>query len=152
MGSVVQLKRKPPPLPTARRPSEELEQRESTRSLLILMGGFFFTAVVMCMAVVIAASSTWTDVAVLSLFVIVFALLKIVLANALFWTMIRYDSDHEAVAAIARTGAVFRRPAMNLPRAITAANGGIHRSGRGTAAGQRFSLLRGKPAPLRPTR
>lgn len=150
MGSVVQLKRRPPRLPTVRRPAADLETRESTRSLLILMGGFFFTAVVMCMAVVIAAASTWTDVAVISAFVIVFALLKIVLANALFWAMIRYDEGNEAAGAIAKTGAIFRQPLVDSPRA--AANGGLRRTAAGNAAGARLSLLRGKPAPLRPTR
>jgi hypothetical protein len=113
------------------------------------MGGFFFSAVVMCMAVVITAASTWTDVAVISLFVIVFALLKIVLANALFWAMIRYDESNEAAGAVAKTGAIFRRPLTDSSRA--AANDGLRRTATGNASA-RVSLMRGKPAPSRPKR
>jgi hypothetical protein len=47
----------------------------------------------MCAAVVAMVSSTWTDVIVMSAFVLVFALLKIVLANALIYTMLRYDAE-----------------------------------------------------------
>jgi hypothetical protein len=73
------------------RTSVEQEAREARRSLLILIGSFFVTATVMCGVVVAVASSTWTDVVIMSAFVLVFALLKIALANALIYTMLRYD-------------------------------------------------------------
>ena len=70
----------------------EHETREASRSLLILTSAFLVTATVMCGAVVAAVSSTWSDVIIMSAFVLVFALLKIALANALVYTMLRYDA------------------------------------------------------------
>jgi hypothetical protein len=72
--------------------SMERESREAQRSLFILVGSFFVTATVMCAVVVAMVSTTWTDVFIMSAFVLVFALLKIVLANALIYTMLRYDA------------------------------------------------------------
>lgn len=83
---------------------------------MILMGGFFGTALIMCVAVVIAASTTWRDVMVISFFVFVFALIKILMANALFFALIRYDKDKETVRPEARVGAVFRRAPLDRTR------------------------------------
>ena len=82
----------------------EHETREASRSLLILTSAFLVTATVMCGAVVAAVSSTWSDVIIMSAFVLVFALLKIMLANALIYTMLRYDAATADIPV--RTGAV----------------------------------------------
>ena len=93
MGSIIRFAR---PRPLIRHPrakvSVERESREARRSLFILVGSFFVTATVMCAVVVAMVSTTWTDVVIMSAFVLVFALLKIVLANALIYTMLRYDA------------------------------------------------------------
>ncbi len=93
MGSIVKYAR---PRPLIRQPrakiAAEQETREARRSLFILIGSFFVTALVMCAVVVAMVSSTWTDVIIMSAFVLVFALLKIALANALIYTMLRYDA------------------------------------------------------------
>jgi protein-S-isoprenylcysteine O-methyltransferase Ste14 len=100
MGSILKFSR---PRPLIRQPrskiAEEQETREARRSLFILIGSFFVTALVMCAAVVALVSSTWTDVVIMSAFVLVFALLKIVLANVLIYTMLRYDAATANVAA-----------------------------------------------------
>jgi membrane protein YdbS with pleckstrin-like domain len=105
MGSIVKFAR---PRPLLRRPpiktSAEQEWREARRSLFILTGSFFVTATVICAVVVAMVSSTWTDVLIMSAFVLVFALLKIGLANALIYTMLRYDA--EATNVPVQTGAV----------------------------------------------
>jgi hypothetical protein len=99
MGSIIKYER---PRPLIRQPrgkiAAEQETREARRSLFILIGSFFVTATVMCAAVVVMVSSTWTDVMIMSAFVLVFALLKIVLANALIYTMLRYDAATTNVA------------------------------------------------------
>jgi membrane protein YdbS with pleckstrin-like domain len=94
MGSIIRFAR---PRPLIRHPrakiAGEQETLEARRSLFILIGSFFVTATVMCAAVVVMVSNTWTDVVIMSAFVLVFALLKIVLANALIYTMLRYDAE-----------------------------------------------------------
>jgi len=93
MASIVKFAR---PRPVIRHPGPKValehESREARRSLFILIGSFFITATVMCAAVVAMVSSTWTDVLIMSAFVLVFALLKIGLANALIYAMLRYDA------------------------------------------------------------
>ncbi len=105
MGSIVKYAR---PRPLIRQPQAKIaveqETREARRSLFILIGSFFVTATVMCAVVVAMVSSTWTDVIIMSAFVLVFALLKIVLANALIYTMLRYDAATTNLAS--PTGAV----------------------------------------------
>jgi len=107
MGSIIRFAR---PRPVIRQPRAKVapdqESDEARRSLIILIGAFFVTAVVMCAAVVAMVSSTWTDVLMMSAFVLVFALLKIALANALIYTMLRYDATTADVAA--RGGATGR--------------------------------------------
>jgi protein-S-isoprenylcysteine O-methyltransferase Ste14 len=93
MGSIIRFARPRPVIRHARaKVSVERESREARRSLFILVGSFFVTATVMCAVVVAMVSTTWTDVVIMSAFVLVFALLKIVLANALIYTMLRYDA------------------------------------------------------------
>ncbi len=105
------------------RTAAEQEAREARRSLFILIGSFFVTATVMCGAVVAMVSSTWTDVIIMSAFVLVFALAKIVLANALIYTMLRYDAETANVPIRAEPVASYRRfvpirqePAVQLRR------------------------------------
>jgi protein-S-isoprenylcysteine O-methyltransferase Ste14 len=103
MGSIIRYDRPLIHHPRAKN-AVDRETREARRSLFILIGSFFVTATVMCGAVVAMVSSTWTDVIIMSAFVLVFALLKIMLANALIYTMLRYDAATTDVPA--RAGAV----------------------------------------------
>jgi uncharacterized membrane protein len=113
MGSIVRLAR---PRPVIRHPRSkvavEQESREAQRSLFILIGSFFVTALVMCASVVAMVSSTWTDVIIMSAFVLVFALLKIVLANALIFAMLRYDATNADPPVGSRAIARYRRFAL----------------------------------------
>jgi hypothetical protein len=124
MGSIVKYAR---PRPLIRHPRAKVaadqEMREARRSLHILIGSFFVTALVMCAVVVAMVSNTWTDVIIMSAFVLVFALLKIVLANALIYTMLRYDAAtiNDANPAVAvrsyrRFTPVRRAPAVKVRR------------------------------------
>ena len=105
MSTIIRYAR---PRPLIRHPQAksavQRETREAHRSLFILIGSFFVTAMVMCAAVVVMVSNTWTDVIIMSAFVLVFALLKIMLANALIYTMLRYDAATGDIPV--RTGAV----------------------------------------------
>jgi hypothetical protein len=86
---------------------------ESWKSLLVLVVVFTITAIAMSVSVVLAGSNTWAEAVPLIVFVVVFALTKIFLANALFYVMIRSDAHSEAVAAAAQSkadGLVLRRP------------------------------------------
>src|SRR5215472_14664998 len=110
MGSTIRFLR---PRPRIRHPQPKIavdrETHEARRSLFILIGSFFLTATAMCAAVVVMVSHTWTDVIIMSAFVLVFALLKIVLANALIYTMLRYDAATTNVASPADTVRSYRR-------------------------------------------
>ena len=93
MGTTIRFSRPRPVIRHARTKSTpEQESLEARRSLFILVGSFFVTAVVMCVVVVAMVASTWTGVIIMSAFVLVFALLKIVLADALIYAMLRYDA------------------------------------------------------------
>jgi len=75
---------------------------------------FTLTAIAMSAAVVVAGSNSWAEATPLIVFVVVFALTKVFLANALFYVMIRSDAHSEAVAAAAASeakaaGLVIRR-------------------------------------------
>jgi hypothetical protein len=110
MGSIVKYAR---PRPLIRQPRAKIaieqETREARRSLFILTSSFFVTALVMCAVVVAMVSNTWTDVIIMSAFVLVFALLKIMLANALIYTMLRYDAATADAASPADTVRSYRR-------------------------------------------
>jgi hypothetical protein len=116
MGYVIQLGRHRPAvsplLPVA---APRNHEDESWRSLLVLVVVFTATAIAMSMSVVLAGSDTWAEATPLIVFVVVFALTKVFLANALFYVMIRSDAHSEAVAsaaskAKAAAGLVIRRP------------------------------------------
>lgn len=121
MGSIVKFARPRPAIRNTRlKIASEHESLDARRSLFILIGAFFVTATVMCVAVVAMVSSTWTDVLVMSAFVLVFALLKIVLANALIYTMLRYDATTEdvpaqsrAIPGYARVASIRQTPIIN---------------------------------------
>jgi len=88
---------------------------ESWKSLLVLVVVFTATAIAMSVAVVLAGSNTWAEATPLIVFVVVFALTKIFLANALFYVMIRSDAHSESVAKKRAVhnkanGLVIRRP------------------------------------------
>ncbi|MBV8772661.1 MAG: hypothetical protein JO166_10095 [Deltaproteobacteria bacterium] len=105
MGSIIRFARPRPVIhPPRAKIDAERESREVRRSLLILISSFFITAIVMCAAVVAMVASTWTDVLLMSAFVLVFALLKIVLADALIYAMLRYDAA--TANATAEAGAI----------------------------------------------
>jgi len=116
MGSVIQLGRHPtsPALQPAAGPRNH--EDESWRSLIVLVVVFTATAIAMSITVVVAGSNSWAESTPLIVFVVVFALTKVFLANALFYVMIRSDAHSEAVAAAAlkekATGLVIRRPRM----------------------------------------
>jgi hypothetical protein len=126
MASIIKFAR---PRPVIRQPrakiAAEQESREARRSLFILIGSFFITATVMCAVVVAIVCSTWTDVLMMSAFVLVFALLKIGLANALIYTMLRYDAATPEVPARAggigrhqQFGPIRQPPPVNERRAM----------------------------------
>ena len=118
MGSLIQLRRRglavsAPHRITAPRNHED----ESWRSLIVLVAVFTVTAIAMSVSVVVAESNSWAEAVPLIVFVVVFALTKVFLANALFYVMIRSDAHSEAVAAAAASkakaaGLVIRRPRM----------------------------------------
>jgi membrane glycosyltransferase len=116
MGSVIQLgrHRTTPALQSATGPRNH--EDESWRSLIVLVVVFTATAIAMSISVVVAGSNSWAEATPLIIFVVVFALTKVFLANALFYLMIRSDAHAEAVAAAAlKTKAaclVIRRPRM----------------------------------------
>jgi hypothetical protein len=124
MGSIVKYAR---PRPLIRQPrakiTAEQEAHEARRSLFIFVSSFFVTALVMCAVVVAMVSNTWTDVIIMSAFVLVFALLKIVLANALIYTMLSYDAataniarPSDAVKTYRRFAPIRRPPAGKVQR------------------------------------
>ena len=147
MGTVIRYAR---PRPLIRHPQAksavQRETREARRSLFILIGSFFVTAMVMCAVVVVMVSNTWTDVIIMSAFVLVFALLKILLANALIYTMLRYDATTSEVPA--RAGAVrnYRRlvPIRRAPAVKVRGRGSLKISKPATTTGNAQS---GCPKP-----
>jgi hypothetical protein len=114
MGSVVQLTRR---RPAAAKPKEKSarEAEESRRSLIVLVGTFTFAAVAMSVAVVVAGSNSWAEAVPMIVCVVVFALLKVFLADAAFFGMLRADQVSEEKEAARRkvestSGSILRRP------------------------------------------
>jgi uncharacterized protein (DUF983 family) len=145
MGSIIRFAH---PRPVIRQPrakvAAEQESDEARRSLIILIGAFFVTATVMCAAVVAMVSSTWTDVLMMSAFVLVFALLKIALANALIYTMLRYDATTADVPARAgATGRYARFSSIRQPP-------GVKASQSRSPKVNKFRLATGKTQPGSP--
>jgi hypothetical protein len=130
---------------------------ESCKSLLVLVVVFTATAIAMSVSVVLAGSNTWAEAVPLIIFVAVFALTKIFLANALFYVMIRSDAHSEAVAAAAAVhnkanGLVIRRPRIppgfNRPKIA----GARPRKGATTTSHGRLAILARKPPNPPPRR
>jgi hypothetical protein len=119
MGSVVEFSRRRPALPRTVAKSREKSAREaeeSRRSLIVLVGTFTLVAVAMSTAVVIVASDSWADAVPMILTVVIFALAKVLLADAAFFGMLKADAVSEAKEAIRRNnrkapGTILRRPA-----------------------------------------
>ena len=121
MGSVVKLSRRRPIDPPVRRiRSTEQREAEDWRSLIVLATVFSATAVAMAIAVVVAGSSNWAEAIPLIACVVVIALTKVVLADAVFFIMIRSDTHAEAkamaAAAAARAAGLVIRRAPPPPR------------------------------------
>jgi hypothetical protein len=129
---------------------------ESWKSLLVLVVVFTFTAIAMSVSVVLAGSNTWAEAVPLIVFVVVFALTKIFLANALFYVMIRSDAHSEAVAAAAAAqskadGLVLRRP--RIPPGFNGPKIAGARPRKGASASNvRLAVLTRKPANPPPRR
>ncbi|MGH7987512.1 MAG: hypothetical protein ACREQX_14645 [Candidatus Binataceae bacterium] len=121
---------------------------------MILILAFTVTAVAMSVAVVAEVSNTWADVLLMSVVVLVFALLKVGLADAAFWVMLRADDATEkAMAKTAEEKAAeenatppIRRPPPRVTRPLPPL--------RKSASG-RILIVPGKPSepsPARPSR
>jgi hypothetical protein len=125
MGSVVQLARRRPPASKPKRKSAR-EAEESRRSLVVLVGTFTFTAVAMSAAVVVAGSNSWADAVPMIVCVVIFALLKVVLADAAFFGILKADQVSEKKEAARQQlaiapGSILRRPPRNPRGRIVAA-------------------------------
>jgi hypothetical protein len=125
MGSVVPLARR---RPAASKPREKSarEAEESRRSLMVLVGTFTFAAVAMSAAVVVAGSDSWAEAVPMIVCVVIFALLKVVLADAAFFGMLKADQMSEEKEAARRKptntpGSILRRPRNPRGRTSSAA-------------------------------
>ncbi len=129
---------------------------DSHKSLLLLVIVFTATAIAMSASVVIAGSNSWAEAIPLIVFVVVFALTKVFLANAVFYVMIRSDARSEAIAAEAASkaraaGLVIRRPRM--PPALKRSNlAGARPQKGGSSSTVRLARPSRKPSdpPSRP--
>jgi hypothetical protein len=126
MGSIIRYARPHPRRPPVKISAEQ-ETLEARRSLFILTSSFLVVATVMCAAVVVMVARTWTGIIIMSAFVLVFALLKIVLANALIFAMLRYDAATadvpvraDAVRGYRRVAGIRQTPAVKGIRTGTA--------------------------------
>jgi hypothetical protein len=125
MGLVVPLARR---RLAASKPKEKSarEAEESRRSLIVLVGTFTFAAVAMSAAVVVAGSDSWAEAVPMILCVVIFALLKVVLADAAFFGMLKADQASEKKEAARRklaraSGSILRRPPRDPRGRIAAA-------------------------------
>jgi hypothetical protein len=97
MGSLIQFNRRPIAADRQPAPSAPAESNEERRSLRILLWTFALSAIAMCATVVFMLSPHgWRDLLWISSFMLVFALAKIALAQALFYIMVSYDDDSPA--------------------------------------------------------
>jgi hypothetical protein len=76
---------------------EAAAAREEAASIKILLWTFALAAIAMCVTVVVTLARSWNELLWISAFVLVFAILKIALANALFYLMINYDKDRHEI-------------------------------------------------------
>jgi hypothetical protein len=157
MGYVIELKRRrstgrvPVPVTAARNSDDD-----SRKSLLVLVVVFTATAIAMSVSVVVAGSNSWAEAVPLIVFVAVFALTKVFLANALFYVMIRSDVRTEAIAAAAASktkaaGLVIRRPRLPPTLSRTKLAGARPRRG-GSSSMVRLAAPTRKPGDSIPRR
>jgi hypothetical protein len=130
---------------------------DSRRSLLVLVIVFTATAIAMSASVVIAGSNSWAEAIPLIVFVVVFALTKVFLANAVFYVMLRSDVRSEAVAAEAAlkakaAGLVIRRPRMPPGLKRSSLAGARPRRGGGPSSTVRLAVPLRKPGDSSPRR
>lgn len=153
MGSVVSIRR-PPVIRHQWQRVKKPEQPESLAPLAVYVGSFFTIAIAMAIAVVLCLSNTWAEALPLIGLVFVIALAKIILADVLFYIMVRSDRDAEAVQAekAAKAGAVLKRgmartPSLSFKRAVN--HSGVIRRGGG-----KVTILAHPPRkePPRPSR
>jgi hypothetical protein len=128
---------------------------DSRKSLLVLVIVFTATAIAMSASVVIAGSNSWAEAIPLIVFVVVFALTKVFLANAVFYVMIRSDVRSEAVAAEAAlkakaAGLVIRRPRMPPGLKRSSLAGARPRRGGGPSSTVRLAVPLRKPGDSSP--
>lgn len=118
MGSVVEFSRRRPAVSKAvAKPREKSarEAEESRRSLIVLVGTFTLVAVVMSLVVVITASSSWAEAVPMILTVVVFALAKVLLADAAFFGILKADAVSEAKEAKRRKDRSIAAPILRRP-------------------------------------
>ncbi len=157
MGSLIRLNRPRPAVPVSLPVAMPRNHDDDSRkSLLVLVVVFTVTAIAMSASVVIAGSNSWAEAVPLIVFVVVFALTKVFLANAVFYVMIRSDARAEAIAAEAASKAKGAGLAIRRPRTPSALNrvkgaGARPRKG-GPASIVRLALLTRKPSEHRPRR
>jgi hypothetical protein len=156
MGSVHQFSRRRPVSTlfqpaAARRNYEE----ESWKSMVVLAVVFTGAAIAMSLAVVLTGSNSWAEAVPLIAFVVVFALTKVVLADALFYVMIRSDEHSEAAAAAASkakaAGLVIRRPRITPGLSLVKASGARPRK-TGASSNVRLAVIPRKPRNPPPRR
>jgi len=155
MGSVIQFSRhRPSASASTPGPVPRNHDDESWRSLLVLVTVFTATAIAMSISVVVAGSNSWAEATPLIIFVAVFALTKVFLANALFYVMLRSDAHSEATAAAASkakaAGLVIRRPRMPPGLKLKATGSRPRKAGQSNKV--RLAILRCKPASPSPRR
>ena len=144
---------------SARRLMDVRQAREFTLGELVghtyqrrhLVVVFTLTAIAMSASVVVAGSNSWAEAMPLIIFVVVFGLTKVFLANALFYVMIRSDAHFEAVAAATASkakaaGLVIRRP-PKAPGSNQLKIAGARPRRAGPSSNVRLAILprRGKP-------
>jgi hypothetical protein len=102
VGAILPLTRRPPLIRGKRIAPGDTESAEAIRSLRLLLWSFGLTAIAMCAIVVAMLSRSWHEMLWIAGFLTVFALLKIALANALFYLMVHYDKDRRTPARLPR--------------------------------------------------
>src|ERR1700722_6364546 len=160
MGSVIELKRRRSSGAVSVPSTARTSDADSRKSLLVLVVVFTATAIAMSVSVVVAGSNSWAEAMPLIVFVGVFALTKVFLANALFYVMIRSDVRTEAIAATAASkakaaGLVIRRPRLPPTPIRTKSAGARPRKGGGRSSMVRLAAPTRKPGeyiPQRPDR
>lgn len=119
MGDLIEIRRYLPKERLAAA-ADEARERAEARSVKILLWGFLIGAIGLCAIVAVVLSKSWTELFIFSGILVIFALTKIFLANALFYIMLHYDQDarSQPVAPHKRAVLPLRR---TLPREVLAA-------------------------------